>query len=415
MGFKYRIYPTPEQKILFKQVFGNCRLLWNMFLDKEMKEYQATKKFNWYHANSKCLPGLKKQMEFLKIGPSQAYQAALMDLDQAIKRKCKDKAGTGFPKFKRKNIFENGFRVVQTPDKWKWNEGHITVPKIGNVKWKLHRDIPSGFSTVTISQDGTDYYISLVVEVQDNSPVSDIQSMNNVIGIDLNSNDLAVTSDGVIHQNPKFLKKDRNKIKRRQRQLARAQAGSNRRKRQHLAARKAYRDVSRKRRDFLHKLSRDFVSNYDLICLEDLNVKGMQKFNGTMVGDAGWSTLVGMIGYKATQAGKRVIKINRWAPSSKCCNNCGEVKAKLPTHIRTYSCNHCGVSQSRDINAALNIRDWGLQDYLLSTESFDPDSRPTTGGTPESHGRGDTSIGVGAQAPARYVSLNRQKFLGSLV
>jgi putative transposase len=252
-------------------------------------------------------------------------------------------------------------------------------------------------------QDGKHWYISLVVRVDQQAPVI----IESVVGIDFNSHDF-ITSDGEAITNPKFLKKSRKLLKRRQRQLAKCVKGSANRKKRQLKLRNTYRKLRNQRKDFVHQVSSSIVKNYDLICLEDLNVKGMQRFKGSMIQDNCFSMLRSAIQYKCIWRGKHFVTIGRFDPSSKTCNHCGHIKKDLSLSDRTYSCSNCGYEEDRDLNAALNIKEWGLFKYLNSTAGT-----VETGLNHQTNGRGDTTIGVDSNESIRYVSLNRQKFLSS--
>ena len=394
--YNYRLKPTPEQDQLLRQVAGNQRWVWNHFLAKEIAQYQKNQTFNFYNKNSAYLPSLKNEHEWLKLGPSQSLQQTLKDLNNALVTSFKN-PDRGFPKFKKRKEFNASFRVVQTPDNWKGKYGHryINLPKIGKVTWNYHRPLPNSFSTATLLLDGNNWYISIVVDLESKQPV-EINHISQVVGIDLNSKMLVVTSDGEIIENPKFFKKQKKKIARKQQQLSKKKKGSNRYSRKQRELYNSHKKVRHQRQNHLHQISNQITNDYDLICTENLKVSGMQKFNGSMVNDAGWSKLLSMVKYKSTLKGKHMVSIHRYAPSTKTCNHCGTVKP-IQISERTYNCDKCGTSQDRDINAALNIRDWGLFDF-------------NTPGTGEIYGRGDTPAGVGDHIPTRYVSLNRQKF-----
>jgi len=400
--YNYRLKPTPEQDQLLRQVAGSQRWLWNHFLAQEIKQYKKDKSFNFYNKNAASLPSLKKDYEWLKDGPSQSLQQTLKDLNNALSNSFK-KPERGFPKFKKKKEFNETFRVVQTPEKWKGKYGHIyiDIPKIGKVKWNYHRSLPNTFSTATVLLDGDKWYISIVIDVETKQPV-DIKNINQVVGIDLNSKMLVVTSDGELIDNPKFFKQQKQRIAKKQRQISKKTKGSNRYKRKQKELYNAHKNARHQRTNHLHQVSNQITNDYDLICTEDLNVKGIQQFNGTIVNDAGWSRLLEMIKYKSLLKGKHMVQIHRFAPSSKTCNHCGTMKT-IKLSERTYSCENCGTTLDRDINAALNIRDWGLFDF-------------NTPGTGEIYRRGDTSVGVdkSGHLPTRYVSLNRQKFQSNM-
>lgn len=398
--YNYRLKPTEEQERLLRQIAGSQRWLWNHFLNQEIKQYKKDKTFNFYNKNSASLPNLKKDFEWLKLGPSQSLQQTLKDLNNALSVSFKNK-DKGFPKFKKKREFSESFRIVQTPEKWKGKYGHIYIdlPKIGKMKWKYHRNLPSIFSTATILLDGDKWYISIVISLEEKTPV-DIKTHKQVVGIDLNSKHLVVTSNGEIIDNPKFYKQQKKQITKKQRQLSKKTKGSSRYKRKQLQLYNAHKKARNQRTNHSHQFTNQIINDYDLICMENLNVKGIQQFNGSIVNDAGWSKLVEMIKYKSLLRGKHTVQIHRYAPSTKTCNHCGTIKT-ISLSERIYKCDHCGTVIDRDLNAALNIRDWGLFEY-------------NTPGTGEIYGRGDISVGVGTSVPARYVSLNRQKFQSNM-
>lgn len=299
--------------------------------------------------NAAALPQLKKSLEtdWLKQTPSQSLQQTLRDLETALKQSFKkNKNLKGFPKFKKRKEFEGSFRLVQTPSLWKFDNKTITLPKIGAVKWKYHRKLPSEFSTATISRNGNKWQISIVVSVDEKEPIS-IERHDQIVGIDLNSKHLVVTSDGEVIDNPKFLKKTQKKLKLRQRQLAKKTKNSNRRKRKTLQLRKIHTKIANQRKNFMHQISNQITNDYDLICMESLNVAAMQKFNGRMTGDAGWSLLQSLIEYKARLRGKSTQKIDSFAPSSKTCNTCGH-QEKLTLADRTFVCSNCENTNDRD-------------------------------------------------------------------
>ena len=400
--YNYRLKPNQDQEKLFRQVAGNQRYIWNYFLNQEITQYQETKTFNFYNKNSSSLPSLKKELEWLQVGPSQSLQQTLKDLNNALITSFKGMQNNkrGFPKFKKKKNFSTSFRIVQTPDHWNFNKKHIFIPKIGEVKWNYHRKIPSDFSTATILLDGDKWYISIVIDIETKQPI-DIKTHNQIVGIDMNSKLLVVTSDNQIFTNPKYLKRQQKLLKRRQRQLAKSTKVSNRYKIKQLKLYNKHKLIRNQRSDNNHKISNQITNDYDLICLEDLNISAMQKYNGQMTSDAGWAQLISMIVYKSKIKGKNTIKINRFAPSTKTCNNCGNIQ-EMPLDQREYNC-ECGCKIGRDLNAAMNIRDWGLADFI----------KKNTAGTAEIHGRGDTAIESSEYSGDRYVSLNRQKFFSS--
>ena len=186
-----------------------------------------------------------------------------------------------------------------------------------------------------------------------------------VVGIDLGLKDFVITSDGEKYKNNRILNKYQNKLKTAQKHLSRKQKGSNNFERQRVKVARLYEKVSNTRTDYLHKVSLDLVRNYDIICLEDLNIKGMMKNHrlARQICDVSWGGFVGMLTYKAELNDKKIVKIDRFYPSSKTCHNCGYVKKDLKLSDRKWICPDCGSVLDRNVNVAMNILSAGLADY----------------------------------------------------
>lgn len=352
LKYKYRMYPTKGQEQQLIQVIGACRYVWNHFLDCEKKQYQENKTFRFFVKNSKDLTELKKQEDtaWLKDISAVALQQSIKYLDLAINQSFKkNKNKKGFPKFKCRKNYLGSFTLVQTNNLADQEEGTFKVPNIGKVKTKYHRAIPSEFSTAQIKWEGGQWYLILTVKVK-KQPKS---SGKELVGVDLNSLEY-VTSDGEIIPIPRFLGESQAQIKKLQRRLSRKIKGSCKyKKNQYLLMRLHYK-IKCRRLDFFHKLSKYLIDNYDIICLEDLNVKGIQKFNGHITKDNSFAGFRQMIEYKAELYGREIRIVDRFYASSQICSCCGH-KQKIDLNTRTYKCNECGTEISRDFNAALNI------------------------------------------------------------
>lgn len=383
LRYNYRLYPTKEQEQLMKQSIGCQRFIWNHFLDEEIKSYKETGKFQFYNLNASKLTKLKQELVWLKNSSIQSLQQTLIHLNKAILA-CARRKATGFPKFKKRKEFEGSLSFTNI---WDFNKEKVKVPKFGWFRWKYHRELPSKPRSATIKLDGNKWYISLVVEKQKLEPVK----LKSFVGLDLNSNDLVVTSDGQSYTNPKFFKQSKKKLKRVQKQFIKTIKDSKRRLKKQLKVRKVYKKITDQRKDYLHKISSQITNDYDFIGLESLNVKAMQRFNGRMVQDAGWTALVQMIEYKAKLKGKAIQKIDGFAPSSKTCNSCGWINKEQTLKDRIFECKGCDSILDRDANAALNIRDWAID----------------TAGLAEIYERGDTSTGDLSSDTSRHVLLNR--------
>jgi putative transposase len=227
--------------------------------------------------------------------------------------------------------------------------GTFKCPNIGLIKTKYHRAIPSEFTTCNIKYEAGKWYLVLTVKVKKQPKTSG----NSSVGIDINSLEY-VTSDGEIIPIPRFLGESQARIKRIQRRLARKVKGSSNRKKWQLRLARQHDKIKCQRLDFFHKTSSCLVDNYDIICLEDLNVKAIQRFNGHITKDNLFAGFRQMIEYKAELYGKQVVVVDRYYASTKTCSNCGNVQS-ISLKERTYKCNCCGTEISRDYNAAVNI------------------------------------------------------------
>lgn len=385
LKYKYRFYPSPEQEPILCQAEGNCRYVWNHFLAREMETYKESKKFNFYNRNSADLTLLKmeKDTEWLNDAPAVAMQQSLRMLDRALKESFKKSTGgtstpqKGFPKFKSRknhqasftlvgvstsNIRYKGKRLTQAELSDGIRDGvgcasqtTFYVPKAGNIPFVYSRGIPSDFSSCQIKQEAGKWFLVLTVQKPKTRrhPLNPNQPTKEV-GIDLNSKEY-VFSDGTVIPMPKFLSESQAKIKKHQRSVSHKENGSKNRKKEQLKLARAHAHVQNQRLDFAHKLTTHLIQTYDTIYLEDLNVAGIQRFNGKITNDNILGMFRAQLQYKAELYDRQVVRINRFFPSSKKCSACGNVKAELSLSQRTYHCDNCGLTLDRDLNAALNI------------------------------------------------------------
>ena len=233
------------------------------------------------------------------------------------------------------------------------------MPGTLNVRWSRDLSDTCNVMSVTLTKDSAGrYFVSLTcTEEKESLPETD-----KAVGVDLGITDVVVTSDGFKSGNPKHLDNDLYRLKKAQRRLSRKEKGSENWKKQKRRVARLHAKIADKRNDFLHKLSCKLVDENQTICLETLNVKGMQQNRSLSrsIADTGWSTLVRYIEYKGEWAGRTVVKIARWFPSTKRCSDCGHVGETKPLSVRHWQCEECGESHDRDVNAAKNIRTVGL-------------------------------------------------------
>ena len=356
--YKFELLPNKEQKTLLDKHFGCVRYIYNHFLNERKEQYQKDKKTDNYYGQARTLTELKKEEDtvWLKEVNSQTLQFALRSLDTAYINFFRGNAK--FPRFKsRKN--KNTFTV---PQHTKVVDDRIYAPKFkSGIKVNIHREIKGEVGKFTISKTPTGKYFVSILTEQEYEPS---KKTNKSIGIDLGLKDFAINSDGIKYKNNRYTKRYERKLKKAQQHLSRKTKGSNGFEKQKLKVAKIHKKIANTRQDILHKVSSDIVSNYDVICLEDLNVKGMIKSRklSKHIADASWGTFVRFVEYKADWNNKSVVKINRWYPSSKTCNVCGYINQDLNLSIREWTCKN-GHKLDRDLNASQNILKEGLKIY----------------------------------------------------
>ena len=355
-AYRYRIYPTDEQKVLLAKTFGCCRWFYNFALNLTNETYKATGKGLSRNEIINKLPELKKEKEWLTEVPSQALQQVALDLSSAFLNFFEKRAK--FPKFKKKGNKQS----VRFPQGIKLDGEYLTLPKLKKVYCKVSR-LPEGkLKSVTMSMTPSGKYFASCL-YDDGIDLPKQNSEGKAVGIDLGIKDFAITSDGSKYGNPNHYRKYEQKLAKKQKQLAKKQKGSNNRNKARKAVAKVHEKITRCREDFLHKLSRKLVDENQVIVVENLAVKNMVKNHklAKSISDCGWGQFCTMLKYKAEWEGKYYIEVDRFFPSSKTCNHCLHQMDKLSLDIRSWQCPKCGTIHDRDVNAAKNIRDEGLR------------------------------------------------------
>lgn len=364
-AFKYRIYPSDEQATLLNKHIGASRFVYNLALETKIAAYQGNKVSLSYFDMTKQLTDLKKECEWLMEINSQTLIASLKDLDSAYKNFFERKAG--FPKYKSKWKGKQSFRVQQ---KVQVVGDRLMMPKFKKkgIKIKLHRPLVGEIKNVTISRASTGkYFASILCDtgIECVAP-SENPSIENMVGIDLGIKDFLTTSDGEVVNNPKFLRKSESKLKYTQRKYSKHKGVRTKKK---LA--KLHEKVANQRNDFLHKQSSKLVKECRTIAIEDLNVKGMlgSHYLAKSISDAGWSAFTTMLKYKCKWYGTTLLKIGKFEPSSKTCSICGVINKELTLEDREWTCSSCGSRHHRDINAAINIKNFALKTHVSGSDT----------------------------------------------
>jgi putative transposase len=369
-AYKYRIYPTDEQKVLFAKTFGCCRFVYNWALNLKITAYKERKETlgNVYLTNL-MKSELKAEHEWLSEVNSQSLQSALRNLDTAYTNFFRNTTAVGFPRFKSRK----DRRSFLCPQHCRvdFTDGTITVPKAKDIPAVLHRKFKGTVKTVTVSMTPSGkYYASVLVDtsMQEIQPLEPV--LRTSLGIDLGIKSLAVCSDGRTFENPKNLQKNLDRLAVLQKRLSRKRKGSENRNKARVKVARLQERIANCRRDNLHKITHALTHDNQVrtICMEDLNVKGMQRNHhlAGSVGDASFGMFLTLLEYKCRWYGVNLVKIDRFAPSSKTCRKCGCVYKGLKLSERSWTCPECGAHHDRDFNAACNIKEFGLK--ALPTE-----------------------------------------------
>ena len=344
--FRYRLYPTRKQNIILMNVLSTCRNLYNMMLADRKNAYDRCGIGLTYYQQA-------EQLKYLDLDIYlQVAQDVLRRLDKAFQaffRRVKSGDTPGYPRFKSYGRYDSftypqsGFKILE--------DGKLELSKIGIIRMFMHREIEGRIKTCTIKKDGNQWYASFSVELPDTPKIVPQSS----VGVDVGINTLAVLSDGTEIENPKVLDRYDSKLRRAQRHLSRKKKGSNNRNKQKVVLSGIYRKVRNIRNDYLHKVSRMLVDKYDIIVMEDLQIKNMVKnhYLARSIHDASWGKLTEFVAYKAEWAGKTVKLVDPRYTSQEC-SVCGNIQP-IPLSQRTYKCPVCGNVIDRDHNAAINI------------------------------------------------------------
>ncbi|WP_196595196.1 RNA-guided endonuclease TnpB family protein [Pectinatus frisingensis] len=359
-AYRYRLYPTAEQKIMFAKTFGCARFIYNKMLGDRLNHYkEAGKKLNNTPAR------YKSEFPWLKEVDSLALANAQMNLNKSYNNFWNHCKNFGKPRFKSKKTGHCSYSTNNQKGSVRVEENKVKLPKIGWVKLCLHRPLMENgiIKTVTISKTPSGkFYISILVEYE-NQILPIIPKR--FLGLDFAMHGLYVASDEDDADYPNFLRRAEKRLAKAQRKLSKRRKGSHNRDKQRLRVAILHEKTANQRRDFLHKKARCLVDHYDAIGIEDISVKAMAKHKkggkfsfGKSIADNGWNKFVNILEYKLAWQGKMLIKIYKWYPSSQLCHVCGYQNNKTKDlSVREWNCPKCGSHHNRDKNAAINIRE----------------------------------------------------------
>lgn len=369
-AFKYRIFPTDNQRTAIAKNFGCCRFVYNNGLAEKIKVYEETGQTVSCHDLIKRLPVLKQEYPWLKEACAQSLQMALRNLDNAFTRFFKKQAG--FPKFKSRKQHHQSCQYPQDV-KVDFENKTVSFPKIGRVRLKMRKKthiFDGKIKTVTLRQTPSGkYFVSILVELDQELPEKPPIDLKTTVGLDMGIKTFATLSTGEKIEHPKTLKKSLKKLKRLQRQLSRKRKGGQNRAKARKRLAKLHEHVSNQRKDFLHKVSHQLTSENQAatIAMEDLHVAGLVKNHklAQAIADSAWSMFDEFVAYKCEWRGKNHVHIGRFEPSSKVCSVCGYVNTELALKDRTWTCPDCSTVHDRDHNAAMNIKKFAVHPQNL--------------------------------------------------
>ena len=353
-AYKYRIYPNKEQRDFFERTFGCVRLFYNTSLDEMNKLYKEKKEYKDITPAS-----YKERFPFFKEVDSLALSNAQLNRNKAFKAFFRKQ--NKFPKFKAKRNKQSYSTNNQNGTVYLSEDGkYISLPKIKNIKIKMHRKFDGVIKTVTVSKECDDtYYVSILVEEN----IEAKPKSNNSVGIDLGIKSYIVDSNAERIDNPKHLSRSLLKLAIEQRKLSHMKKGGKNRNKQRIKVARLHRRIRNQRNDFLQKLSSKYINENQVIVLEDLNIKQMEQDSrlSRLIVDASWSKFVSMLEYKGNWYGRDIIKVPTYYPSSQLCSCCGYQNKEIKDlSIREWVCPKCGATHSRDHNASINILNKGL-------------------------------------------------------
>ena len=372
-AYKLRIYPTDSQRELIEKTFGCTRYIYNNFLAERKNKYEESKTKVHVYEQLKELTDLKREKEWLREIDSCALQACVYNLDDAFQKFFK---GNGYPKFRAKGVHDS-FRTNNTLNTYKdkkyesiridFNKRIITLPKLKEVKfcgYRTTKEIIGKIKSATISKDTNKYFVSVLVEMPF---IKYSISPTSIVGLDLGIKNFIVTSNGEKLKNE--VKINEKRLKGLQKWLSRCKPGSKNRYKVKLKIQRLYLKIRNARKHMIYKLANNILKENDIVAVETLDVKSMYQVHkiAKHLKNIPISEFIRVLKYKSNWLGKKVIEINKYYPSSQCCNRCDYKNEEVKDlSVRKWTCPKCGMIHDRDINASINVMFEGLKIYMKS-------------------------------------------------
>src|SRR6266480_978313 len=365
--FQYRIYPTKKQVQKLNETLGECRWLYNHFLEQRKTTYEQEGQSLSCYNQIDTLGLLKQERATLKRVHSQVLQNVAVRIDLAFKaffRRCKAGEDPGYPRFRGKGRYDSftypqsGFKIDE--------QGKLFASGIGHIKIVLHRPLRGKIKTLTLQRRSTGkWYASFSCEVE---PLR-LPENTDTVGIDVGLKTFATFSNGEEIANPRFFRKEEKALAKVQRKHSKLAKGTPERRKHRKVVARVHERIKFRRENFTHQESRKIVDRFGVICVEDLSVNRMLHNHclAKSIADASWSAFFAQLFAKAEEAGRIAVKVNP-ANTSQTCSRCGH-RQKMPLDVRVFACPCCHVQCDRDLNAALNICGLGLQALGLSVDA----------------------------------------------
>ncbi|MET7478958.1 RNA-guided endonuclease TnpB family protein [Streptomyces sp. NPDC005648] len=367
LRYAFRLYPDAGQRIALARAFGCARVVFNDCVRaREDARTQGRPFPTAGELSTRLITEAKRTVERCWLGEVSAVvlQQSLRDAERAYKNFFASLKGTrkgpklGAPRFKSRKAARQSIRFTANA-RWSLTEsGRLSLPKIGAVKVKWSRTLPTTPTSVTVIKDSAGrFFASFVIDTDPAADADRMPESDQCVGIDLGLTHFAVLSTGEKIDSPRFLRRAEKKLKKAQKELSRKQKGSKNREKARLKVARAHAQVADARKEFHHQLSTRLISENQGIAVEDLPVAGLARTRlAKSVHDAGWTAFVNMLEYKAQRYGRTLVKIGRFEPTSQTCSTCGTVDGPKPLNVREWTCTACGTLHDRDHNAALNIQ-----------------------------------------------------------